>query len=76
MMMMMMIIIIIIIIIICKFLYLVEFFLEWEIFQTKVVEKIKIHILCAIYLRKNRGVYEIIRKNMVQRETHRPQMTK
>jgi len=27
--------------------YLAEFFLEWEIFQTKVVEKIKTHILCS-----------------------------
>jgi len=29
-------------------LYLAEFFLEWEIFDTKVVEKIKTHILCSI----------------------------
>jgi hypothetical protein len=28
--------------------YLTEFFLEWEMFQTKVVEKIKTHILCSI----------------------------
>jgi hypothetical protein len=28
--------------------YLVEFFLEWEMFQTKVVEKIKTHILYSI----------------------------
>jgi len=28
--------------------YLGAFFLEWEIFQTKVVEKIKTHILCSI----------------------------
>ena len=27
---------------------LAEFFLEWEMFQTKVVEKIKPHILCSI----------------------------
>ena len=26
--------------------YLAEFFLEWEMFQGKVVEKIKTHILC------------------------------
>ena len=25
-----------------------EFFLEWEMFQTNVVEKIKTHIFCAI----------------------------
>ena len=29
-------------------LYIAEFFLEWEMFQTKVVEKIKTHILCSI----------------------------
>jgi hypothetical protein len=27
----------------------VHFFLEWEIFRTRVVEKIKTHILCPIY---------------------------
>jgi hypothetical protein len=30
--------------------YLAEFFLEWEIFQIKVVEKIKTHILCSVIL--------------------------
>ena len=28
--------------------YLVQFFLEWEMFQTIAVEKIKIHILCSV----------------------------
>jgi hypothetical protein len=28
--------------------YLAQFFLEWEMFQTKVVEKFKTHILCSI----------------------------
>ena len=28
--------------------YLAEFFVEWEMFQIKVVEKIKTHILCSI----------------------------
>jgi len=28
--------------------YLAQFFLEWEIFQTRVVEKIKTHILCSL----------------------------
>ena len=28
--------------------YLAHFFLEWEMFQTKVVEKIKTHILCSV----------------------------
>ena len=30
--------------------YLTHFFLEWEIFQTKVVEEIKSHILCTKFL--------------------------
>ena len=30
--------------------YLAQFFLEWEMFQTKVVEKIKTHILCSVTL--------------------------
>ena len=29
--------------------YLAQFFLEWETFQIKVVEKIKTHILCSMY---------------------------
>jgi hypothetical protein len=34
--------------------YLAELFLEWEMFQTKVVEKIKTHILCSIiFFRKS-----------------------
>jgi len=28
--------------------YLSEFFLEWEMFHTKVVDKIKTHILCSV----------------------------
>jgi hypothetical protein len=30
-------------------LYVAEFFLEWEMFQTNVVEKIKAHILCSMH---------------------------
>jgi len=41
-------------------------------FQTKVVEKIKTHILCSIVF-LNRVVYEIKWKNIVQPE--RPQVT-
>jgi len=29
-------------------LYLAHFFLEWEMFRIKVVEKIETHILCSI----------------------------
>jgi len=47
-------------------------FFEWEMFQTKVVEKIKTHFLCSITL-ENRAVYEMMWKNVV--ESDRPQMT-
>jgi len=30
------------------FIYLARFFLEWEMFQTEIVEKIKMHILCPV----------------------------
>jgi len=30
--------------------YLAQFFSEWEMFQTKVIEKIKTHILCSVTL--------------------------
>ena len=43
--------------------YLVQFFLEWEMFQIKVVEKIKTHILCSFL---NRSFYEITWKNIAQ----------
>jgi hypothetical protein len=42
-------------------------------FQTKVVEKIKTHILFSVTFPENRAVYEIMWKNMVQ--GNRPQMT-
>jgi hypothetical protein len=44
-------------------------------FQTKVVEKIKTHILCSVtfFSFENRAVYEIMWKNAV--EPDRPQMT-
>jgi len=42
-------------------------------FQTKVVEKIKTHILCSIIFFKNRVVYAIMGKKFV--EPGRPQIT-
>jgi hypothetical protein len=42
-------------------------------FQTKVVEKFKTHILCSVTFSENRTVYEIMWKNFVERG--RPQMT-
>ena len=48
--------------------FFAEFFLEREIFQAKVVEKIKTHMLCpiAFFFSENRGVYEIMWKNIVK----------
>jgi hypothetical protein len=28
--------------------YLTQFFLEWEMFHTEIIEKIKTHIVCSI----------------------------
>ena len=53
--------------------YLAQFFLEGEMFQTKVVEKIKTHILLLITHSENRALLEIIWKYTV--ESGRPQMT-
>jgi hypothetical protein len=36
-------------------------------FQTKVVEKIKTHILCSVPFFENRAVYEKMWKNIVER---------
>ena len=53
--------------------YLAQFFLEWEMFQTKGVEKFETHILCSITPPpENLAVYEIMWKNMLV--TDRPQM--
>ena len=48
-------------------------FLEWEMFQTKVVQKIKTHFMFNNFFIQNQAVYEIIWKNTV--EPGRPQMT-
>ena len=42
-------------------------------FQAKFVEKIKTHIVCSVTFFENHSVYEIIWKNIVDRD--RPQMT-
>jgi hypothetical protein len=54
--------------------YLAQFFLDWEMFQTKVVEKITTHVLCSITPPplQNRAVYEIMWKYIIERG--RPQM--
>jgi hypothetical protein len=44
-----------------------EFFLEWEIFQTEFVEKIKTHFYVqSFFFSENRAVYEIMWRNTVQ----------
>ena len=43
--------------------YVVQFFLEWEMFQTKVVEKIKTHILCSVtFFRKSYRLWDNVEK--------------
>ena len=43
--------------------YLAQFFLEWEMFQTKVAEKIKTHILCSVtFFRKSCRVWDNVEK--------------
>jgi hypothetical protein len=53
--------------------YLAEFFLEWEMFQIQVAEKIKTHILCSVTIFRKSCRYEIMSKNVVEPE--RPHMT-
>jgi len=49
-------------------LYHACFFLKWEIFQSKVVEKIKTHIFCLVtFSKKNCAFYKIIWKYFVER---------
>jgi len=45
--------------------YLAQFFLKLKMFQTKVVEKIKTHILFPTIYFFNRVVYEIMWNNTV-----------
>ena len=45
--------------------YFAEFLLEWEMFQMKIVEKIKLHILCSVaFSPKIVPFYEIMSKNV------------
>ena len=40
--------------------YLAELFLEWEIFRTKYVQKIKTHFIFNDFFFENRAVYKIM----------------
>ena len=43
--------------------YLTQFFLEWEMFQTKVVDKIKTHILSSVTIfRKSCFMWDKVEK--------------
>ena len=43
--------------------YLVQFLLEWEMFQTKFVQKIKTHILCSVaFFRKSYRLWDNVEK--------------
>ena len=54
--------------------YLPQFFLEWEMFRTKVVEKTKTRFMFKTFFSpENRAVYEIMWKCSVERG--RPQLT-
>ena len=53
--------------------YLAEFYLEWEIFQTNVVEQIKTQIICPItFLRKPCRLWDTVENTV---EPGRLQMT-
>jgi hypothetical protein len=56
--------------------YLAELFLEWEMFQIKVVEKIKIHILCSATLsRKSYRLWDNVGKCGEARDASDDNMT-
>ena len=46
--------------------HLAQFFVEWEMFQTKVVEKIKTNILCSVtFFRKSYRLWDNVRARQV-----------
>jgi len=49
--------------------YLPEFFLEWAIFQRKVVQKIKTHICIQKSLRKSCPLWQNVEKYVTARQT-------
>ena len=43
--------------------YLAQFFLEWEMFQTEFIEKIKTHVLCSVtFSRKSYRLWDNVEK--------------
>ena len=51
-----------------------HFFLERKMFQAKLVEKIKTHILRSITFSENRAIYEKMWKNIVERSRRHDNM--
>ena len=52
--------------------YLTPFFLEWEIFQTKTVERLKTHILCSVtFFRKSYRLWDKVGKKIVEQGRRR-----
>jgi hypothetical protein len=47
-----------------RFLSFLAHFLEWEMFQGKILDKIKTHFMFKLFF-LNRAVYEIMWKNIV-----------
>ena len=45
--------------------YLAQFFLEWEMFQTKAIEEIKTHILCSVTFFEYSAIHEIMWKKNI-----------
>jgi hypothetical protein len=44
-------------------LFLSQFFLEWEMFQTKVIEKIKTHFMCSnLFFGKSCNLWDNVEK--------------
>jgi hypothetical protein len=57
-------------------LYFAHFFLEWEMFQTSIVEKIKSHTLCSItFVRTLYHLWNNVKKINKKIELYRPLMT-
>jgi hypothetical protein len=50
--------------------HLAQFFLEWEMLQTKVVQETKTHIYVK-YFFFNRAIYEICERNMAEQNRTR-----
>jgi len=54
--------------------YCPEFFSQWQVFQTKVVQKMKTHILCSItHFRKSCRFWDNVEKYDI--ESDKPRMT-